>query len=665
MRQIILDIETDSLTPSVIWVVICRDINSNEIFSFKEGEWSKLKKFLEEVNLIVAHNGLAFDIPVINRLLKSVLYIDPSLVIDTLVVSRLLDTNREGGHSLEAWGERLGFPKIKFTDFSKYSQEMEDYCIQDTLVTLKLYKYFEKYIYSPLWKESLRVEHNMVLVCNDLRSNGFHFDVSKGRELYTTISEQLDTLDKELALAFPPRSKLIKEITPKVTKNNTLKRTDFRWVEDGDLTPYSAGCTFSRIRFEAFNAGSPKQVVERLNEAGWKPFEKTDGHIDAEKEFQRTKDKQRKQELKAKLAEYKIYGWKVSEKNLDTLPDKADTPEAQYRLESARKLVQRLTLQNRYVTLREWLNAVSDAPNRYWNTHEDRERIHGNFHHIGAWTHRMSHSEPNMANIPTFPGLPKDREPTYLERWKSNVDPQFRQLWSVPEGRLLVGVDAESIQLRILAHYMNDKRFTQSLLSGKKEDKTDPHSMNKEALGSVCQTRDDAKTFIYAWLLGAGFVKVSQILKCTVEEASIANENFLQFYPGLKELKEERIPVDAEAGFFKGFDGRFVKCNSTHLMLAGYLQNGESCIMKHANLLWRERLHKEKIPFKQVNFVHDEWQTEVEEDMDLALYVAQVQADSIREIGERFELNCPMAGSYKGDHGIDGYSIGYNWYMTH
>jgi len=97
-------------------------------------------------------------------------------------------------------------------------------------------------------------------------------------------------------------------------------------------------------------------------------------------------------------------------------------------------------------------------------------------------------------------------------------------------------------------------------------------------------------------------------------------------------------------------------------MLAGYLQNGESCIMKTANILWRDRLRKEKISFKQVNFVHDEWQTEVDNDMDLALYVAQVQADSIKKVGEIFNLNCPLLGTY-----TDGKktTIGENWYITH
>jgi DNA polymerase-1 len=270
-----------------------------------------------------------------------------------------------------------------------------------------------------------------------------------------------------------------------------------------------------------------------------------------------------------------------------------------------------------------------------------------------------------MANISTWHGLPKDRPPTSLELIKDGIDPQMRQVWAAPPGKLLVGVDADSIQLRILAHYMNDERFIESLISGDKKNGTDAHTLNQSALNSggeiICQSRDDAKTFIYAWLLGAGIQKVSQILGCTMEQAKYANDSFLDYYPGLKYLKTVTIPLDAEAGYFRGFDGRFVKSDEYH-MLAGYLQNGEQCIMKTANLIWRKKLQQEKIPFKQVNFVHDEWQTEVDEDMNLATYVAQVQADSIKEVGELFKLNCPLLGTY-----TDGKktTIGKNWYTTH
>jgi DNA polymerase I-like protein with 3'-5' exonuclease and polymerase domains len=132
--------------------------------------------------------------------------------------------------------------------------------------------------------------------------------------------------------------------------------------------------------------------------------------------------------------------------------------------------------------------------------------------------------------------------------------------------------------------------------------------------------------------------------------------SFLSSIDGLSKLKYGIIPNDAQRGYFIGLDGRVVKCDSEHLMLAGYLQNGESVIMKWANRIWYSRLKKEKIWFRQVNDVHDEWQTEVEHCLETARYVAYVQRQAIRQAGEELEVKCRLDGSSE---------IGYNWLETH
>jgi len=243
-----------------------------------------------------------------------------------------------------------------------------------------------------------------------------------------------------------------------------------------------------------------------------------------------------------------------------------------------------------------------------------------------------------------------------MTRYKATGQGLFLSILQASPGKKLIGVDAASIQLRVLAHYMNDPAFTKAVISGSSKDGTDPHSLNKKALGDICKGRDPAKRFIYAWLLGAGVDMVAHILDCSRDQAQIAVNNFIEFYPGLKALKEEQIPNDARLGYFKGFDGRYVSVVSEHLVLAGYLQNGESCIMKTAAKIWYPRLVKEKIPFKFINFVHDEWQTEVDDDDDLCDYVGGIQADAIVKAGEILNLNCPQAGEIK---------KGYNWYQTH
>lgn len=329
---------------------------------------------------------------------------------------------------------------------------------------------------------------------------------------------------------------------------------------------------------------------------------------------------------------YKKYGWKINEINLSTLPDTA--PEA------AQYLTKWLTLEGRRSSLAEWLGCVGED-----------SKIHGKFWHIGSWTGRMSHSAPNQANIfAPFHGTPKNA----VEEVKAKYDYTLRDLWTA-EG-YLVGTDAEGIQLRILAHIMKSAAYRDAICSGKKEDKTDIHNLNKNALGHVCRDRDAAKTFIYAWLLGASPSKVGEILSCSTGQAKEAVSTFLNSLPELKKVKEHKIPMDASRGFFVGLDGRKVHCDSEHLMLAGYLQNGESVIMKHANVLWRKEADKTGIRYKQVDFVHDEWQTDVIGNMEEAQEIGRLQRWAIEETGRRLDLFCPLAGST---------DIGKTWAQTH
>lgn len=619
-KTVILDIETESLTPSVVWVVVCREIEGDvHVFRRPDLEPTDLVEYLQGVGCVIGHNILSFDWPALARLVAGVGALTPR-VVDTLVISRLLDYNSPFGHSLRAWGQRLGCKKADFNDYSALTDEMVDYCIQDTAVNLLLYKRFLPYINSKRWAGSIALEHFMVEACREINSNGFHFNVDKAHELRYTINKELQLLDEELLSAFAPKVSLVREVNPRVTKFGTLNRNDFRWA--GPDLSYFNGGPFSLIEFEEFNPGSPAQIVERLNEAGWKPTEKTKGHLQAI----RDKDKE-------KIARFATTGWKVSETNLDTLPDTAPP--------AAKTLAKRIKYASRVRVLDEWIT----------NCRED-SRIHGTINPIGAWTHRCSHDKPNTGNIP--------RDDALFGR-------EFRSLWDVDAG-YLVGVDAEGIQLRVLAHYIDDKGFTESVTSGKKENGTDPHSLNKQALGSPCKSRNDAKTFIYAWLLGAGVGKVTEILGCSYAEAKNAIDDFIGFYPGLKLLKSSIIPRDAARGYFEGFDGRYINIfgddtgTREHLALAGYLQGGEVIVMKTAMGIWMPKLKKEKVPFKLVNFVHDEWQTQVP-DWDTGVYVGDTQADAIRQAGEILQLRCPMAGSTLSGHGER--AIGPNWFTTH
>jgi DNA polymerase-1 len=617
MKRVVIDTETNALRQyTACHVVVCRDVDTDEVATFRhihlKENRDELRDYLGKVDLLIGHNIIGFDLGV----LRTFGCPYTGQVLDTLIVSRLLNYNQEGGHSLENWGSKFKFPKSLFNDFSKWSQELEDRCIIDTLLTKRLYNYLLVYIQKDRWKASIELEHKAATRCITLSSNGFTFNYPLSLSLREELELKVSSLREELQVAFPPVTTLVREVTPVATKAGTLHSKDFRWLETKDLSPFSVGSTFSLFEYVPFNPGSPTQVVARLNAAGWKPYEKTKGHIQAERD----------QDVEA-LKYYREFGWKVCEENLDTLPE--DAPEA------ARKLAEYLLLSNRLSTIKQWIDLYN----------EQTGRIHGTFNSIGSWTHRKSHIAPNMANVPALHNR-KGRPQPY--------GPEFRSLWTASRGRVLVGTDAEGIQLRIFAHLCNDQKLIEAIVNGKKEEGTDIHTLNKRTLGIICNSREAAKTYIYALLLGAGMYKQAQILQCTPPEALDGLKRILDFYPGWKELKNTRLRKEGQKGYFEGLDGRLVMCPSPHHVLAGHLQNGESVVMKLACELWHDVLSRMRIPFMQVNDVHDEWQTETLP--EFADIVGRVQADSIRMIGEQLKLNCPLAGSYK---------IGNNWKETH
>lgn len=620
--RIVCDIEANALhNPDKIWVICAKDIDTNATYEFRYGtNLEDFPLFATGITQWIGHNFIDYDAPVISRVLG--VAIPEERITDTLVLSRLMNYNLEGGHSLENYGRRLGFPKQDFSDWSTLTDTMVEYCHNDVELNHRVYQAIMKFLDRPEFVDAIKVEHQIAHVCRQMRSDGFRFDASRARELLGEVEGSIAEIDK-LLQGLPPKARPVREYNPRLTKHGTISKSSIPrgWQ---DLSTLSADSPFTLIEWEPFNPGSVRQVVERLNDAGWRPVDKTKGHIEA------LKDKKKSQE---KIDHLKKFGWKVNEVNISTLPE--DAPDG------IKGLVRRLLLEGRRRTLTEWLENYNDVSGR----------VHPTFNHIGTWTHRMSHVRPNLGNVAAPKSIKyKAKE---LADLAIRYGGEMRALWKVDEGNFLVGTDAEGIQLRIFAHYIDEPEFTKALIEGKKEDGTDPHTLNGKILGC---SRDDAKTFIYAFLLGAGDQKIGEILKRSTRDGGLAKTLFIEHYPGLARLRRDVIPRDAARGFFQGFDGRLVRCDSEHLMLAGYLQNGEACIMKHANLIWRQKLLDYGIEYKQVNFVHDEWQTEVRGCRAIAGVVGRTKSDAIREVGERFGLKCPMAGQY---------NVGRNWQETH
>jgi DNA polymerase-1 len=669
--RIVCDIEANSLVnPSHIWVIVCKDIDTGEYHIFREVTENEVSRrefldFTSGVDLWIGHNFLEYDYPVLHNLVGLDVPEISDKCFDTLILSRLIDYSRETGHSIESYGREFGLDKIDFNDFKKYSKELETYCVRDVDICHKVYLKYLKYISNPEHKYSIVLEHRFqTLVVNSIQRNGFKFNTTKAQVILKEVTDVLLRLDTEILKAFPPRLKLVREITPKVTKHGTLSKTDFRWLSkeagDIDLSDYNGG-PFCRCIWLEFNPSSHKQIVDVLHAAGWQPSDKTATHIECERELSIAKRKRLPlDELQSKLEGLLKYGWKINETNLATLPDTAPEP--------ARLLAKRILYESRRRTLTEWLGLV-----------QEDGRIHGKFLGIGTWTHRTATQRPNLQNIPN--------------EFDINGDVKFlgkdlRQLWQAPRNRLLVGVDADSIQFRVAAHYIDDPELTRKIVEGKKSDGTDPHSYNKKIIGPFCKSRGASKRTLFSLILGGRKTKIASILECSEGEATQGMENLYEEYPGLVTLRDEIVVADAKKGWFRGLDGRKVKIpgdsvsERKHLCPSGYLQNGEAVIMKLASIYWLKEIEDaieeakscnapsslqraiRNSEIKIVDLIHDEWQTETPNNMEVAVWVAEAQSRALRKVGEDLKLKCPLAGSYWNDDHND-YTIGTNWYQTH
>jgi DNA polymerase I-like protein with 3'-5' exonuclease and polymerase domains len=551
--RIALDIETN-LAHSKIWCCVTKDLDTEEVKIWKEA--NELLEYIKGASLIVAHNGIGFDFRLLNKLWNC--RIQLKTVQDTLTLSRLLNPSREGGHSLAAWGETLGYPKTEFNDFELETHsldEMIEYCINDVEVLTKLYSHLVLTLQSEGFsKRSIDLEHNVQAIITKQEANGFKLDEVKSLQLLSVLKAKLDSIQIEMQKLFPPR----------ITTGRTHK---------------TSGKPLQNI-VEPFNPGSRKQIAERLQEKGWKPKKHTE---------------------KGSVI--------VDEAVLET-----------FHYPEAKTLAEYMMLQKRIAQIESWLDAIGPDG-----------RVHGRVITCGAVTGRMTHMSPNMAQVPNS-GSPYGMD--------------CRELWTVEKGNKLVGIDASGLELRMLAHYMNDNAYTIEVVSG------DIHTTNQKAAG--LETRNQAKTFIYAFLYGAGCAKIGTVVGGSAKEGQRLIDSFLRNTPKLQELRQKVSRIYATKGKLPGLDGRQLLCRSEHSAVNTLLQGAGAIVMKQALVILDRKLKLSKIPYKFCVNVHDEWQLEVPETFAEQVGVLGVQ--SIEEAGQVLEMRCPLTGEFK---------AGDSWKATH
>ena len=638
-RDLFFDLETDGLLSTPwdrrkdpvsrihCWVAI--DLDTKEVFRGRPGEEQRLLTLLDGAKLLGGHNITNYDLPVLWKLCGwrpdwSVDLLDTQRAAEmAFPKERLFRVNRWAekrhgpapkkayvlGHSLAMWSWRAGSYKDDFgstTDWQTFSEEMLDYCEQDVCANVEVLNFLlDRSGYS---RESMILDSNVASVLYRQRLRGIKLDEGRAQALTSQLAGRRDELAKELRERFPPWWADNGTVVPK----RTQRRTNAEW---GGKDHVKEGCSYTNIKLQELNPGSRHHIARCLiHKHGWKPqaYNPKDGAP------------------------------KVDRAILKDLPWEDAHLFAEFE-----ELSKKLTMVGEGT--KSWLQLARDG------------KLHGRVNTSGAKTGRMTHSDPNCAQVPSV-GKPYGKE--------------CRECF-VPtqDGWVLVGADASGLELRMLANYMakwDGGVFIKEVIEG------DIHSTFRDAFGLYY--RNNSKTATYATLYGAGPPKIGETVHFDWAQAyeqgdadkpppdltgrvkatlgRKARASLEQRIPAFAKLVEKVKAKKANPGYVLLPDGRRVYIDSEHAALNMLLQGAGAIVMKLALILLDRRLQVEGlVPGESYEFllnVHDEWQIECPP--GLADQVGTAAVESITAAGVAFGMKCPLAGEYK---------VGASWADTH
>jgi len=645
MRKLIFDIETDNLYHDVTKIHCIRvyDLDEKKMYRFDE-DHEPIFKAIDLLNEgeLIGHNIIGYDIPVLHKLRKDFKWKNRD-TFDTMVASKLVCTDlkhtdlgrmRAGtlpsklyeSHSLKAWGYRLNDNKGNFGEqesaWEKYTPQMGEYCEQDVMVTVKLYEYIQnRIIKQEVPKRALDIEHKFATLISRQERFGVKFDYAKAKILEKELRIEAVSILETLREQFTP-----KFLAGKIkTYKKSMKRTIQHPITGLPMktTGVEAGAEAQEITYTEFNPNSGSHIVKWLTEDyGWIPS------VFTEKGFPKT--------------------------DADTL--------GSLDIEGIESL-------QRYLMLNKRLTQLADGDSALMKMYNPiTKRIHGRVDSLGAVTRRCTHYSPNLGQVPA----------NTIE-----YGSRFRELFIVNDGYTMCGADGSGLELRTLSHYLyyfdngsygvivlnGDIHWKNCIDAGLIPEGTirDKHNEEHEKQRSI------AKTFIYAWLYGAGDQKIGSIIKpnATAEEQKRVGKElktkFMKANPSLKRLVNEIKSRSKDSGFVIDLDGNKLFTRSDHSAPNMLLQACGAIIMKYwavevddklqeAGLLNSDDvLHTDKeMDYENVLNVHDEAQLEVKDTfMEI---VSRTQRETFNDVGESLEINIRIDGESK---------TGKNWSETH
>ena len=576
--RVTFDIETDGLNATKIWCLILEDIDTGRIMKYTDhsdkynGDIKTGLAMLQNAELLVAHNGIGFDALQILKIYGIDLY--HKKFFDTWIASQVLNYRRPHKHGLAGWGEHLKYPKFEFNDFSNFSDEMVEYCKRDVQLNTVVFKKLMEELTAlaekqPLIRAGISAEMEAAKFDAYCRHYGWQFDTEKGKRTLYDIISRMKYIEDKVEPHLPPITKYIDKIpkTPKFTKKGDYTATTARMLSEYFKKPVAITDTHMLAAGREFQR---KEVVKA-----------TLGNMDQVKEYLYSIG----WEPDDWKMERGVHGWeKKSPKLTSTSLAKCG--------EHGILIDEWTTLRSRKGVLEGWFRELRDG------------RLHGRLWVVGTPTFRCRHEV--IANLPAV-NAP----------WGKDL----RECLVAEPGRKIVGADSSGNQFRSLAHYVNDQNLTDQILSG------DIHQYNADIIGTDRRT---AKTWIYAFLFGAGPTKLGQVLtgKKIVKAGNESIEKYGDAIPGLKGLKEKietiwkQTSTYGPEGYIPGLDGRRVYTPQPYQTLNYLLQSCEAITTKSAVAYQIAKIREEGLDAQPRLYYHDE----------VAWSVAEKDAERVLEI---------------------------------
>jgi len=599
------DIETNGLMPAVntIWCLVISNADTGEILSYSDhdNDLPSLDAgltYLHTADIIFGHNVIGYDNVVLAKI-KNWYPLPHQKVIDTWILSLLVQYQRNHKHGLAGWGTKLGFPKIDWDEWDKYTKDMLNYCIRDVELNVKVYKHLAEEATKiikkhPEFIKGMDVEMEFAKIESDIQHTGWMFDMEAAVKLLNDLEIKMHAIEHTLEPLIGMRC----------IRTDGLESKSPAWRKDGCYTvatvkhfgyPQESGKeerpiegAYSRISFEQGKVGQIEVVKDYLYSIGWVPdewnFEKVNGKFVKKSP-------------------------KITESSLEKLGGSAITISEYY------------TLRSRQGVLKGWIESVQSTADK---------RLHGKMWTIGTPTFRCRHEV--VANIPSIDSI---------------YGKEMRSLLVCEQGTSIVGADSSGNQMRGLCHYIGNDTFTNEVING------DVHQRNADALGV---SRKLAKPFLYAFLFGGGAGKLGSILTGNTDAkvGAKAKEKFQDSIPGMKQLtdkledefKRTEEIFGKENGFIRGLDGRIVFVKSKHQVLNYLLQTAEGITCKAAVVYAKRELLKRKIPHYIVLHYHDEFAVVTPD--QYTEEVAEIAVEAFTEAPKWFGIKCMNGAAHIG-----------------